>query len=42
MENILNKFIDWARTNSPDAWYIFENQDEAIKLFMKYYKEKNG
>lgn len=35
MEEILREFIEWAHTNSPDAWWIFENTDEAIEQFMK-------
>jgi len=34
MKEILEEFIDWARENSPDAWYIYENSDEAIEKFL--------
>jgi len=34
MEELLEEFIDWARENSPDAWYIYENSDEAIERFL--------
>lgn len=40
MEDLLEEFIDWARENSPHAWYIFEETEEAIKAFMKYREEK--
>lgn len=35
MEEILREFIEWAQENSPDAWWIYENTDEAIKQFME-------
>lgn len=34
MEEILREFIEWAHENSPDAWWIYENTDEAIEKFM--------
>jgi hypothetical protein len=30
MKDILKEFIDWARDCGEDAWYIFDNTDEAI------------
>jgi len=41
MEELLNDFIDWlAWESGEDAFYIFDNPEEAIKRFMKYKKEK--
>ena len=34
-KEILEEFIDWARDCGEDAWYIYENTDEAIKRFLK-------
>ena len=31
---LLEEFIDWARDCGEDAWYIFDNTDEAIERFM--------
>ncbi|MEY2701430.1 MAG: hypothetical protein RLY43_50 [Bacteroidota bacterium] len=39
MEELLEEFIDWARENSPDAWWIFENPDEAIQKFIEQREE---
>ena len=33
-KELLEEFIDWARDCVEDAWYIFENTDEAIERFM--------
>jgi len=38
MEDILREFIEWAQTNSPHAWWIYEETDEAIEKFMKQRK----
>jgi len=35
MEEIIKEFIEWAHINSPDAWWIYENTDEAIEQFME-------
>jgi hypothetical protein len=35
MKDILKEFIDWARDCGEDAWYIFDNTDEAIERFIK-------
>lgn len=34
MEEILREFIEWAQENSPDAWWIYENTDDAIEKFI--------
>ena len=33
-KELLEEFIDWARDCGEDAWYIFDNTDEAIERFM--------
>ena len=33
-KELLEEFIDWARDCGEDAWYVFENTDEAIERFM--------
>lgn len=35
-EELLEEFIDWARDCGQDAWYIFDNTEEAIKEFLKH------
>ena len=38
MENLkefLEEFIDWAKDCGEDAWYIFDNTEEAIEKFFK-------
>ncbi len=35
MEDLIREFIEWAHVNSPDAWWIYENTDEAIEKFME-------
>jgi hypothetical protein len=37
---LLEQFIDWARDCGEDAWYIFENPEEAIKRFLKEREEE--
>lgn len=32
---LLEEFIEWARDCGEDAFYIFEETDEAIERFMK-------
>jgi len=39
-EELLEDFIDWARDFSQDAWYIFDNTEEAIEEFLKQFKKK--
>lgn len=40
MEEILTDFIEWAKENSPDAWWIYENPEEAIKQFMEQQEDE--
>lgn len=35
MEKILKEFIEWAKDCGEDAWYIYENTDEAIDRYLK-------
>jgi hypothetical protein len=32
---LLREFVEWAEENSPDAWYIYENTEEAISRFIE-------
>jgi hypothetical protein len=32
-EELIEEFIEWAKDCGEDAWYIFDNTDEAIKRF---------
>jgi hypothetical protein len=32
---LLEEFIDWARDCGEDAFYIFENDSDAIERFLK-------
>ncbi len=32
-KELLEAFIDWAKNCGHDAWYIFENTEEALKEF---------
>lgn len=34
-KELLEEFIDWARNCGEDAWYIFDDTEEAIERFMK-------
>lgn len=34
-EEIIREFIEWAQENSPDAWWIYDETDEAIRLFLE-------
>lgn len=36
MEELLSDFIEWAKENSPDAWYIYDNTEEAIEKYLKF------
>jgi hypothetical protein len=40
MKELLEEFIEWAKECGEDAWYIYENTEEAIERFMKK-KESN-
>jgi hypothetical protein len=35
LKDLLEEFIDWARDCGEDAFYIFENTDEAIEKFFE-------
>ena len=35
LKDLLKEFIKWAENCGEDAWYIFDNKEEAIKLFLK-------
>ena len=35
LKGLLKEFIEWAENCGEDAWYIFDNKEEAIKLFLK-------
>jgi hypothetical protein len=35
LKELLEEFIDWARDCGEDAFYIFEETDEAIKKFLE-------
>ena len=44
LKKMLTEFIDWAKDCGEDAWYIFENTDEAIERFFneeveRFFKE---
>lgn len=39
MKELLEEFIEWAKENSPDAWYIYEETDEAIERFLAQREE---
>lgn len=40
MKELLEEFIEWAKDCGEDAWYIFDNTDEAIKRFFKQKEEE--
>lgn len=42
MEDIIKEFIEWAHVESPDAWWIFEHPDEAIKKYMQHVKVQDN
>lgn len=45
MENskeLLSEFIEWLRNCGEDAFYVFDNEDEAIELFLKEYAGNAG
>lgn len=35
MEEILREFVDWARDEGHDSFYIYEETEEAIKRFIR-------
>ena len=35
IKDLLEEFVDWAKDCGEDAWYIFDNTEEAIKRFLK-------
>lgn len=35
LRELLEEFIDWARDCGEDAFYIFDNTNEAIEKFLK-------
>jgi len=35
MKELLEEFVDWARDCGEDAFYIFDNTDDAIAAFLK-------
>lgn len=35
LKELLEEFIEWARDCGEDAFYIFDETDEAIERFMK-------
>ena len=32
---LLKELIEWAENCGEDVWYIFDNKQEAIELFLK-------
>lgn len=36
VSEIVNEFIGWAESNSPDAWWIYDDTDSAIRKFILY------
>ena len=35
IKDLLEEFVDWAEHCGEDAWYIFDNTEEAIERFLK-------
>ena len=35
IKDLLEEFVDWAKDCGEDAWYIFDNTEEAIERFIK-------
>jgi hypothetical protein len=35
LKELLEEFIDWARDCGEDAFYVFDETEEAIERFMK-------
>ncbi len=33
-KGLIEEFIEWAKNCGEDAWYIFDNTDEAIEEFL--------
>lgn len=40
-KELLEEFIEWAKDCGEDAWYIYENTDEAIERFMAQREEED-
>lgn len=38
----IKAFIEWAEENSLDAWWIYENADEAADKFIEQYAHSSG
>ena len=41
LKDLLEEFIDWARDCGEDAFYIFEETDEAINRFFEQRGEES-
>lgn len=41
MEDIIRDFVEWAHSNSPDAWLIFDETDDAIEKYMEFRKSED-
>ena len=39
LKDLLEEFIDWAKDCGEDAFYIFEETDEAIEKFLEQLDE---
>lgn len=35
IKDLLEEFVDWAKDCGENAWYIFDNTEEAIERFLK-------
>ena len=35
LKELLKEFIEWVENRGEDVWYIFDNKEEAIRLFLK-------
>ena len=35
IKDLLEEFVDWSKDCGEDAWYIFDNTEEAIERFLK-------
>lgn len=40
-KEILIEFIEWARDCGEDAWYIFDEPEEAVSRFIKEVDESD-
>ena len=41
-EKLLREFIEWAESCGGDSFYIFDEPEEAIKLFLKQRKVRES